>query len=143
MKKILSVGAVLLISACQTAMPLQTNPETIVYNSSSKKIQNAVANTCINSQQFVESQTDNVVICSQQSGPMAQAFFGTKYGSGVYTKIQFNIVEMQPDAIKVIGRGWLENQNAFGGIKRDYLDNGQMPTYIKMMLDEIKKSAEG
>lgn len=141
-KFILSVTTVLALTACQTTMPLQTNPETIVYNSSVKKVRNAVANACVNRQLFVESQTDNSVVCSQEAGSLAQVWFGTKYGSGVSAKAQFNIIEVQDKAIKVVGRGWFENQNAYGGIKRNYMDNGQMPQQIQTILDDVKQNAE-
>lgn len=139
----LMFAASITLAGCQTSTPLQSNPENIIYNSSVKNVTNALANSCVNNLLFVEAQTENTVLCSSEANDAAQLWFGTRYGSGVFAKAQFNIIQVRDNAIKVVGRGWFENQNAYGATKRNYVDRGMMPSQIQSMIDDVKTKLEG
>ena len=144
---IIAASASLALAGCATpTSPLgmaKGNPETIIYKASPARISAALAERCDIGQMFVEQRSDTSVVCSRESSLGAQLLMGTPNGSGVQSKIQFNLIPLGKGT-KVVGRAWFENMNAFGGVQRDVLTTGPVPAALQAnFLDPVKARFDG
>lgn len=94
----------------------------------------------------IDTSTSNSVTCSHDGGLAAQILLGTRYGSGVRQRVQFNTFPTAPGLIKVVPELWMESQTAFGQIKRTDLQtnnqNGSTQNVLNIAKQEIEQAEQ-
>ncbi len=121
-----------LVACATNAQPLE-KPEVFIKTTNVKNVTSGIIRACDDLDLEIKEESERSVICTGKSTTMANILFGTKSGSGVTDNFAFTAIPYgEKRMAKVTGKAWLENQNAYGGIKRTYLD--QNPNYNRDLL---------
>lgn len=108
---ILSTFILIGLSACTTVPQEPLRAE--IQGKTKEQVSDRVASLCQDYGFNVEGVTQSTVNCSRSSGTGAQILFGTKYGSGVESHVQFTILSPNNKTVRVIPRAWFQNMNAY------------------------------
>ena len=144
-KKLVSGTTCALLVACTTTNVPLASPDIFINSSNQQHIISEIMRYCDERNLYIASETDLSVTCTADAGATANLLFGTKYGSGVSKNAQFNLIPyIKEGQTKVTARAYLENQNAYGGIKRTDMETTQKTNAeLHQMLKTLKSRVEG
>ena len=129
--------AVIGLTACKTTAH-QPPLNATIKGKSKEQVLDRIASLCQDYGFFVDDMSQSTVKCQRESSVGAQILFGTKYGSGVQSVVQFTTLSPSKDTVRVNSRAWFENMNAFGGVTRDPIPP-QNVEEIKMIFMDLER----
>jgi len=143
MKK-LTIFVSLALASCTTFPQVETvaRPTTVIETSSKQKVLDKLAELCDRGGLQIDKTEAGSITCSQEAPMAAQVLLGTKYGTNVRTRTQFNVFSITKGKIKIAPRSWAENQTAFGQTNATELDTAGMRQYMQQILDQAKLEIE-
>lgn len=144
-KPLMMLTCALSLTACTTnpKVAAMAQPATVIHVKSTAKVISKLSELCDRAGLRIDESNANNVTCSQESGVLAQALFGTKYGTAVRTTVRFNAFPVD-HGIRVVANSSMGNQTAFGQNNTTDLGNGGvMSQQMQTILDEAKKELEG
>lgn len=148
LKKYLTLPlATALLSGCvTTGANMVPNEKTQVFIKSTNlsKISGEIGRLCDEVNLMIADQTDHSVTCRGEAGMFANVLLGTSGGSGVSKNAQFNLIPYSDKRMtKVVVNAWFENQNAFGGVRKNDLKNNKtVNAELLTFLETVKKRVE-
>jgi hypothetical protein len=136
--KWLMTGLVVLgLTACQTTAN-QPPLNATIQDKSKEQVLDRIASLCQDYGFFVEDMSQSTVKCQRQSSTTAQVLFGTRSGGGVQSIVQFTALTPSKNTVRVNSRAWLENMNAYGGVKRTPVAP-QSVSEIRMIFQDLER----
>ena len=137
-------AALIGLSGCSTNIQPVAPADIFINSLDTKTIANEVVRLCDEKNLVLREESERSIVCTANAGMMANLFFGTPSGSGVSHNAGFTIIPYKDvKQTKLSGRAWLENQNAYGGTRKDSLDhnphyNEDLKTFIKIVKERVE-----
>lgn len=143
MKKLI-VLLPLALGACTTFPQVESmaRPATVIETSNKQAVLDKIVELCDRTGLQIDKTEAGSVTCSRESSLATQVLLGTKYGTNVRTRTQFNVFPLSKGKMKVAPRSWAENQNAFGQTNTTEMDTAVVRQYTQQILDQAKLEIE-
>lgn len=134
----------LALGACTTFPQVESmaRPATVIEISNKQAVLDKIVELCDRNGLQIDNTEASSVTCSRQSSMATQVLLGTKYGTALRTRTQFNVFPISKGKIKVAPRSWAENQNAFGQINTTEMDTAVVRQYTQTILDQARTELE-
>lgn len=143
MKKLI-ILVPLALSACTTFPQVDSmaRPATVIQTSNKQAVLDKIVELCDRNGLQIDKTETSSVTCSRQSSLGTQVLLGTKYGTALRTRTQFNVFPLGKGKMKVSPRSWAENQNAFGQTNTTEMDTPVIRQYTQTILDQARTELE-
>jgi hypothetical protein len=134
----------IMLTACATnpGATQATPPVSVISAKKPQTVIDKAADICLRNNLIIDQTSDTTVICSREAPAMAQALFGTRYGTSVRNKIQVNAFSSEGQT-KAVLREWMESQNAFGQNRTLEMNSPANFYWGQSFLDAVKTEVEG